>query len=375
MILRELKQAFLKDPRRATFLFGAALAYSIIFGILYMPGVVKHVPFVVYDEEQSVLSRDLTRRFEDNENFKIVGYVSSQEELQQALIDKKAYVALQIPADLSKKVKTGSSSNILFHVNGSNIILTNITSSAAQDIIAEFSDAVAAKNAAMRTSGNEILLKKKLSPVHSQLRVSNNPTQSYMMFFLLGLACAAYQQGIFLAVGAAVYSEYEDRKIHKQVGAIRILTVKFATYLLMSIASWGLILLAMHAFNLTTKSSLLPLFMLGTAFAFAAIAMSMMFATLFHRESQYVRASIMYTVPAFIFGGYTWPIESMGVVTSTLAAIFPMAYLSNAVRYLFLSGSLYTLSFNLSVLCLMGCVFGAVAYYRFPRHIKKNLER
>ena len=91
--------------------------------------------------------------------------------------------------------------------------------------------------------------------------------------------------------------------------------------------------------------------------------------------AKYIEEGSMYTVPAFIFGGYTWPIESMGVVTSTLAAIFPMAYLSNAVRYLFLSGSLYTLSFNLSVLCLMGCVFGAVAYYRFPRHIKKNLER
>lgn len=35
------------------------------------------------------------------------------------------------------------------------------------------------------------MLKKRISPVETTLRVLNNPTQSYMMFFVTGLAMAA----------------------------------------------------------------------------------------------------------------------------------------------------------------------------------------
>lgn len=37
LIRRELANAFLHDARRAIFLFGAATAYLILFGILYIP--------------------------------------------------------------------------------------------------------------------------------------------------------------------------------------------------------------------------------------------------------------------------------------------------------------------------------------------------
>ena len=34
----------LHDPRRLVFLFGAAVAYLIVFGLLYVPNIVKDVP-------------------------------------------------------------------------------------------------------------------------------------------------------------------------------------------------------------------------------------------------------------------------------------------------------------------------------------------
>lgn len=37
LIRRELANAFFHDARRAIFLFGAATAYLILFGILYTP--------------------------------------------------------------------------------------------------------------------------------------------------------------------------------------------------------------------------------------------------------------------------------------------------------------------------------------------------
>lgn len=128
------------DLRRPVFLFGAALAYLIVFGMLYIPNIVTAVPAVILDQENSAASRRLVQDFEASDSYDIKGYVTSEEEMRDWLREKTAVAAIEIPKDFSKKAKTGSYSTVLYLTNGSNIILTNITSSAAQDILADFSD-------------------------------------------------------------------------------------------------------------------------------------------------------------------------------------------------------------------------------------------
>lgn len=112
--LREIRQ----DRRRPVFLFGAALAYLIVFGILYLPNIVTAVPCVVLDEENSVLSRRFVQDFEASDSYRIIAYVNTQEEMRQALREKHAIAAIDIPHDFSKKAKTGTYATVLYLVNG-----------------------------------------------------------------------------------------------------------------------------------------------------------------------------------------------------------------------------------------------------------------
>ena len=48
-LFRKELQEIRSDLRRPVFLFGAALAYLIVFGILYLPNIVTAVPCVVLD--------------------------------------------------------------------------------------------------------------------------------------------------------------------------------------------------------------------------------------------------------------------------------------------------------------------------------------
>ena len=227
---RELTNAFVHDARRAIFLFGAAAAYLILFGILYYPGVVKDIPTVICDESHTAYSRALTKHFTDTDSFSVVRVVSDEGEARQMMREKQAYTAVLIPQDFAKQILTGQSSQVLVMMNGANIITTNISSTAASDVINAFNDRVAARQAALRTSGDEGMLGRRISPVHTSLRVLNNPTQSYMMFFVLGLALAAMQQGIFLSIGAAVQGDIHDKKL-KGSPPWTILAVKLGLYL------------------------------------------------------------------------------------------------------------------------------------------------
>lgn len=371
LIRRELANAFLHDARRAIFLFGAATAYLILFGILYYPGVVKEIPTVVCDEEHTAYSRLLTRQVDDDERLGLVRVVADEGEARDMLRRKEVYAAVIIPADFSHDILNGRSAKVLFMLNGANIITTNIATTAGNDIVNTFNTRFAARQAALRTSGDEQMLKKRISPVETTLRVLNNPTQSYMMFFMVGLAMAAMQQGIFLAVGAAVQGDFKDTEGLKGAPKAAVLGVKVAVYWLLSVLSFALVCVISYGLGIPDRASVTALLTLASAFSFAAVSLGLFASSLFHNELQFVRASIMYTVPAFIFGGYTWPLEAMDPVTQVVAQAFPMAWMSNAVRELFLSGHLATLSHNLTALTVMGVIFLSLGSWIFLHKMNK----
>lgn len=368
LIRRELANAFLHDARRAIFLFGAATAYLILFGILYYPGVVKEIPTVVCDEEHTAYSRLLTRQVDDDERLGLARVVADEWEARDMLRRKEVYAAVIIPADFSHDILNGRSAKVLFMLNGANIITTNIATTAGNDIVNTFNTRFAARQAALRTSGDEQMLKKRISPVETTLRVLNNPTQSYMLFFVTGLAMAAMQQGFFLAIGAAVQCDFRNPEL-KGTSKGKLLVVKVGVYWVLSILSFGLVCVLARLLGIPDRASIQSLGLLAGAFSFAAISLGLFASSIFHNELQFVRASIMYTVPIFIFGGYTWPLEAMDPVTQVVAQAFPMAWMSNAVREFFLSGHLATLSHNLTALTVMGIIFFSLGSWIFLHKI------
>ena len=371
LFLREWQQ-LRHDLRRPSFLFGAALAYLLVFGMLYLPNLVKSVPCVIYDADQSVLSRQLTTAVEDSDSFHVVRYVRTQEEMQAALKNKEAFAAIGIPADFSKKTKVGDYGTVLFMVNGSNIIMTNVTSSAIQDIVAQLSNETAARQTALLTGGDETMLAKRIAAVQVHLRVLYNATQGYLFFFLLGLAMVAFQQGIFFAVGASVLYEYE----HPDTSSPRKkLIVKGVFYWGLAMLSYGLVVLVtQYIMEIPLKASWGTLMELAAVFIFSAIAFVMLFASLFQTEIQFVRGIIMYPVPAFILSGYTWPLESMGTGLQAVACLFPLTYFSNVVRDLFLAGSSPQYMASIRGLLLIGAICFAMAMWSFPRGCRHHLQ-
>ena len=55
----------------------------------------------------------------------------------------------------------------------------------------------------------------------------------------------------------------------------------------------------------------------------------MLTARFFKSEVNFIRATTMYPVPAFILSGYTYPVESMGAGMQIAAKLFPMSYIAN----------------------------------------------
>ncbi|TYZ20490.1 ABC transporter permease [Selenomonas caprae] len=366
------------DLRRLTFLFGAALAYLIVFGMLYLPNIVTAVPCVILDEDNSSLSRHLVQDFEASDSYRIVAYVNTQEEMRQTLHEKTAIAAIDIPHDFAKKAGTGGYATVLYLVNGSNIILTNITSSAAQDILTDFSNHLAVHQTALRYGMSEETALSYIAPVAVHLRVLYNATQGYMLFFLLGLAMVAYQQGVLFAVGASSLYEAEHPENMQDAPVWAMILSKTVIYWLLGMVSYALVaVFVTQGLGIVLHASPGRLALLAGVFLLAVIGFCIFFSAFFSAELSFVRAAILYPVPAFILSGYTWPAESMGKGMQLLSQCFPLTHFSNTVRELFLIGSSPHYGECVGKLLLLALLFfvaGGVLYQRRLRISRQRMK-
>lgn len=373
LVIREFKKA-LHDPRRFAFLLGPPIVYLCLFSMLYVPNIVKNIPTVICDEENSHFSRTLVRDFESTDTFDVTQYVNTEEDVRDRLQHKDAYVAIVIPRDFSKDIKTGTSSNVMLMINGSNIMLTSSASSAATNVLADFNNRVAAKSIALTTGAREDTLARRIAPVDVRLRVLYNSTQGYLFFFVLGLVMAAYQQGIFFATGTSITSEFEKPELHDHT--LKLLLAKGIYYWTLAMISYVIVAgLIQWISEIPLKAPLYELLFLAGSFLFAAISFCMFFASFFPKEMEFMRGIAMYPVPAFILSGYTWPHASMNELLQFISNFIPLSWFANPVRELFLSGTSPHLMDSVEALMLLGFGYFILAIPVFKHMSEKMAAR
>lgn len=354
ILKRELRQMFIKDPKRALYLFGACALYILLFGSLYGTHVVNAVPTVVYDEDQSTLSRSLLQAFADSERYEIVGYANSLEEMDEYMHSKQAFAAINIPSNFAKNAKLGHSSPVLVEINGTNLIIANAALASAQEIIQTVSTSVS--NQLIQGTGQmpEQALHK-VAPVSLGLRVLHNSTLSYVDFFVLGLAMAALQQGIFLSVGASMIYEYQNMEELKEASLLSIMAGKLLPYWLCGTLAFVMALsISNLAFHIPFNGDFLSLLGLGTIFSFTITAFASLIAANCKDEVTFSQFALAYAVPAFVFSGYTWPQYAMDTISTAISYTFPITYFADTVRALMVAGHAPLLKTNMLILLLIG---------------------
>lgn len=354
LIKREIHQMFIKDPKRVVYLFGACAAYVLLFGSLYGTHVVNAVPTVVYDEDQSSLSRSLLQAFEDSERYKIVAYVSSQEEMDEYLHSKQAFAAVNIPSKFSQNTKTGHSTPVLVEINGTNLMIASAALTSAQEIIQAFSNNMGSY--LLQSTGQmPDLAMHKQNPVNLSLRVLHNSTLSYLDFFVLGLGMAALQSGILLSVGASIIYEQQNMHELQDVPILAVMFGKLLPYWFFGTLSFIMaLIISNQIFKIPFNGEFSSLLALGTIFSFTTTAFASLIASNCRTEVSFSQFSLAYAVPAFVFSGYTWPQYAMDKLTTVISYTFPMSYFADTVRALMISGHAPELGKNMLILLAIG---------------------
>lgn len=343
LYVKEVKE-FLRDRITRIVVFTVPLLVALILGYGLALDV-ENVPFAVYDEDMSNLSREFVSKFKENrEYFDFKGYVNSLKELEKYIIQGKIRFGLVIPPDFEERLKEGKKAYIQILIDG--------TFPYRAEVISSYTDAVA-------TNFTIELLNLERKPFSVDVRYWFNEELKQKYVTSSGVLAIIFM--ISPAAFATIISSRERER--GTIYNIYISPVKKIEYFF----GKQLLILSVYVINFFILFSIVvllfkvpfrgnfPFYFISTLIYILGTSSIGLLMTNFLKTqlASLISTIIITVIPAFLYSGYLVPVSSMGIEGSLFSKINPAYYYLNIVKGSFLKGAgVYELLPNLLFLIL-----------------------
>lgn len=346
----ELRSLFAYEKPTFLLLLAVPLVYVMLFGYVYKNNVVKYVPTVIHDQNQTALSRAFVQAYRDSERCQVVAQVSTQEEMENMVQQNEAYVGISIPDNFAENIKKGHVTEVLVVTNSANNMFATAIISASQEIVQTLAVATGQKlmeAAQLPSKALHIAL-----PIKMSIRILNNPATAYTNFMLSGMAANGVQVAILLAAAPLMVSEYRrSRWSNRTAGAV--VAGKLLSFWLCSLVSFAAAMtLVIWYFNVPMRSHPAMIGLLGAGFTYLVVNITFLFSAISKDTVSALQSPLLYLMPGLLFSGLSWPDFAMNTFCRFFSALMPLTYFADTLRDLLLAG--YAPDFSKNLLIMFG---------------------
>jgi ABC-2 type transport system permease protein len=295
---------------------------------------VRHIPTAVYDAANTQESQRLLNRFTNSDDFKIVKYVDSEEQLNREVISGRARVGIKIPPDYSRRLLAGESASYLVLVDGSE-------SSVAGEAL-NVSNAIALRESLER-SLNVSSVRQTL-PVESRPKILFNPDSRSANYLIPGMIAVLMQMMTVLMTAVAIVRERERGTLEQlymtPIKPLGLMVGKIVPYGVVAFAEMCLLLSFMRwAFSVPIHGNIFLLLLLVTPFIMTMLGFGLLISTRARTYQEATQAAFGTMMPSIFLSGYIFPLDNMPVFFQWISRIIPTTYLIQIFRGIILRGA------------------------------------
>lgn len=325
----EYKTIF-NDAGVITLFVVAVLIYPILYTLAYNNEIVKEVPIVIVDEDDSEMSRKLVSMISATEEVKVLLKTPDYYEGILLFDKSKAYGVIVIPEDFQQKIYQFQSATVSVYADASYMII--------------YKQIMTAANYAIGTMGAGIEVQRRISKQQQlQQAISErdllplevyslyNPKGGYATYLMPAVFLLILQQTLLLGIsliGGTLHEKGHDdllvQTASKKGGAIAIVLGKsLAYYSIYLINALYIIVIVMWLFELPMHANYFELFVFLTPFLFAVIYLSISVSTLFKKREHGLMVLLFTSIPFIFLTGFSWPTEAIPAWQNYLAQLIP----------------------------------------------------
>ena len=338
--LLELRQ----NPRLFPVLFVAPLIQLTVLGYAATTDV-RNVPVLVVDSDRSAESRSLIRSFDASANFTIVDVVSSIAEVNSYLEERRAWMALTIPAGFGRLVREGRPAAVQVIADGSDANSTNVALGYTTNLVSDYSQLLIAASPAGQLAARGVSARlARPAGIQPVIRVWFNSRLESRYFMLPGIVAL-----LLLAVTTNLSSMAIVRE--KEVGTLEQLSVtplgrfeliigKLLPYAIVGIIDVALTLVVvLFWFEVPMRGSFVLLFVMSSIYLLTTLGLGLFVSTISQTQQQaMMTTTFFFLIPMIYLSGFVFPIENMPAAIQHITYVIPLRYFIVIVRGLFLKG-------------------------------------
>jgi len=329
------------------------------------------VSTAVLDLDHSQESRELVARFVHSGRFHIVKMAQAQRDIDAAIYQAEATVALSIPAGFAALLNKGQAAPLQVIVDGTNSNTALISLGYVTQIAGRFSQDYAAELLQRTHAGQQI----KLIQVNLEQRPQYNESLNSRWFFVPGVIGTLT---LIIVVGLTAFAIVREREMGTleqimvtPIRPVELILGKTVPSFVIGFAEVGLIAaVGIVWFHVPFAGN--PLIMLlGTAlFLLCTIALGLLISTVCVTQQQAFALQFFIVNPLFTLSGFSFPIASMPVFLQWLTYLDPLRYYLVVIRGTFLKGvGMSVLWPDVLAMALLGSGLLIISILRFRKSL------
>jgi ABC-2 type transport system permease protein len=298
---------------------------------------VRHIATVVFDQDRSAASRDLTRSLEVTGFYDMVGNVAGYDEIGRALRSNRAHVALVIPPGYASKLARGHAVQAQLVVDGSDPQTVASATNTAASLVLARSNSLLVQRLSQFTGARAG------EPIELEPNTWYNPELRTAVYIVPGLVGVILTMTMVMLTSMAIARERErgtlEQLIVSPVRGVELVVGKILPYVVIGYIQMTLIFLAGRVvFDVPIRGALVVLYAIAFLFIAANLALGLFFSTLAKTQQQAMQMSFFFLLPNILLSGFMFPWEAMPRPAQILSQGLPLTHFLRIVRIITLKG-------------------------------------
>lgn len=327
---------------------------------------VDEVPLVVWDQSGTETSRRFISRFDGSPYFSLRRYVQTYADVERAIDEGSALVALIIPTDFSPDLAAGRLTRVQAIMDGSDSNTATIVLGYVESVARTYNQDLAVEQTA-RKSGRTVTVPLDLRP-----RVWFNADMESKNYIIPGLIAVIMMVIAAMLTSLTVAREWEtgtmEQVISTPLKGSELILGKLLPYFGIGLLDVVIaVLMGEFLFEVPLRGNVALLFGMAAVFLAGALSLGMLISIVTKAQLLASQLAMVVTfLPAFLLSGFMYDISNMPNVIQAITHVVPARYFVSLLKGIYLKGiglellvleAMLLASFGLLVLLAANLVF------------------
>lgn len=352
-----------RDPKSRSLVLFPPLLQLVIFAHAATMEV-KNLRMAVLDNNNTLQSRTLIKKFEDSIWFKKILLVENEKQIEELIKSQKVQIAMEIDSTFSKNLLGNRPTNLIVIVDGRQTNVAGISSGYASEIISEFEQ--------------EIKPQKYKSVPRINIEVRNwfNSNLTFIWYTVISMVAVIGSVSSLVLTSLSVARERElgtfDQLKVSPISAFEIMIGKTIPPLIISVFITSFMgFCAIFLFKIPFRGSLYLFYLSTLVFTLSISGIGLFISSICKTQQQAILGAFTFQMPAILMSGYVSPIEDMPKLCQYISLFDPIRFFLVIMKGIFLKAMpTNQVIFNLMPLTIISILTLSIASWMF----KRNLE-